>query len=147
MSYQTKSQPLNLRMYSPDIFQLRNTMLCFLVIAFLFWLPDAMAAGTATLPTTNISIPGVDSGEKNWLKQFSGVISFVIVLITLAGLGFGLSDAILSLFHTINDARQNDSWGPALKLIGLIIAVIVFCLVLYYLINTIVLEPLSKVFG
>lgn len=115
-----------------------------LLVAMLL-LPEAQAQ--VQLPTTDIKIPGVDANNKNWLQQFSGVISVVIVIGALAAVGFGMMEAIFTLFRTANDARLNGDWGPAMKLIGLIIGIIIFSLLLYYLINTVVLGPLAKMFA
>lgn len=124
-----------------------STKMLWLLVLFavLFLMPEAHAQ--AKLPTSDIKIPGVDANNKNWLQQFSGVISLVIVIGALAAVGFGMMEAIFTLFRTANDARLNGDWGPAMKLIGLIIGIIVFSLLLYYLINTVVLEPLGKLFA
>lgn len=131
------------RQYDTQQFGRLFTM--FFLIGFLLMTPDAYAQ--FALPAGDLKIPGVDTSDGNFLKAFATIISAIIVLMALAGVGIGMSETIFTMFSAANQARRDGEWGPTFKIIGIVIMVLVFALMLFYLLNTFVLTPLSKMFA
>ncbi|SUO90280.1 hypothetical protein [Suttonella indologenes] len=132
-----------LRQYDSQYLGRLFVMVC--LIGFLLTSPDAYAQ--FALPAGDLKIPGVDTSDGNFLKAFATIISAIIVLMALAGVGIGMAETIFTMFSAANQARRDGEWGPTFKIIGIIIMVLVFALMLFYVINTFVLTPLSKIFA
>lgn len=114
------------------------------ILAMYLVFPEfAYAQSTGALPTGNIDVPGTSDSD-SWLKKFAGIIKFVVFLICIAAVGFGLGDSIFAIFRTVNDARSSGEWGSAIKQIGVILAAIIFALVIFALINEYVIDPLTN---
>lgn len=121
--------------------------LLLLALIFLMLLPilaQAQAANNSgLLPTTGVSIPGTTDSD-SWVKKFGYIIRLGIFLICMGAVGFGMSDSIFGIFRTINDARNNGEWGPAIKQILLILLGVVIALVLFAVLNNVVFSAIEK---
>lgn len=118
------------------------------LLAIVLFVPDwahAQAAGSGLLPSgEDLKIPGAkaDSGP---FENVVAIMRFVLALILLIILGFGLSDSMASIFGIVNDVRNGTvQWVPALKQIGLVLAAIGFAFLIFFLVDKYVIQYIAK---
>lgn len=121
-----------------------------IVFAVLLLMLSAQAlAQNNILPSgdAGFQIPGTTDSD-SWIKKMVYAFVFVIILLALLGLGYGIVSGIWRMFMVSDDARtQDEGIMNVIKKIGGIVVIIVFCVVLFMVINKVVIEPLYKMFG
>lgn len=109
---------------------------------FLALLPDLAMAQIPELTTGTVGIPGVDENT-SIMKTLGMTIGFIVFILVLATLGFGLGDTIASFFRQLNDARKEGDWSPLIKFIGLSFAILAIVFALMDFINKYVLATVN----
>ncbi len=111
--------------------QQSKSLALFFIITMLF-VPELSLAQIPSLTTGEVGIPGV-SGNSSVMKTIIMIVAFIVFVLVISNLGFGLSDTIASFFRQLNDSRKEGDWAPLLRFIGLAFAIlaIVFLLIGY----------------
>ena len=123
---------------------LRRVLLLFFFVGLFFLMPTAMAQqDTLTLPIADMSIPGAGNSA-SWSKMLTAGLRWGIVIFTLVAFGIGLVKSIITLYHLVNDARNNGEWGPAIQQLCIVMLIVAMTFVILTLENKYVLEPLGK---
>lgn len=129
--------------YSNNLLNLKKLYFLFIAL-FILALPDfALAAGIPELATGNIGIPGVDK-DTPIMKTLGQTIGFVVFILVIAILGFGLGDTIASFFRQLNDSRKEGDWSPLIRFIGLAFAILAIIFVIMGYINAYVFTPANN---
>lgn len=107
-------------------------------------LPDLVLAQVPTLTQGTVGIPGVSSNT-SIMKTLIMTVAFIVFVLVIAMIGFGLSDTIASFFRELNDSRKQGDWSPLIRFIGLAFAVLAIVFVIMGYINTHVIGAANAV--
>ncbi len=121
----------------------RNYWGLFLVLT-LFLMPELSFAQVPSLGIGNVGIPGVDNNS-SIMKTLIMTVAFIVFVLVIATIGFGLSDTIASFFRQLNDSRKEGDWSPLLRFIGLAFAILAIVFVIMGYVNKYVIEVANNV--
>ncbi len=115
-----------------------------LLVLALFLMPEISFAQVPTLGIGNVGIPGVNNNS-SIMKTLIMTVAFIVFVLVIATVGFGLSDTIASFFRQLNDARKEGDWSPLLRFIGLAFAILAIVFVIMGYINKYVIDVANAV--
>lgn len=115
-----------------------------LLATVLVLIPELSFAQVPSLTTGSVGIPGVNDNS-SIMKTLIMTVAFIVFVLVIATIGFGLSDTIASFFRQLNDARKEGEWGPLIRFIGLAFAILAIVFVIMGYINTYVIDVANKV--
>ncbi len=102
------------------------------------------AGGLPDLTVGTIGVPGVD-GNSSIMKTLIMTIGFVVFILVIAMLGFGMADTIASFFRQLNDSRKDGEWAPLIRFIGIAFVVLAIVFVIMGYINKYVLQAANGI--
>lgn len=142
---QTPNQPLALYHQRHDCNTLLlGKMLLLMLATVVASMPDFALAQIPQLTQGTVGIPGV-SANTSIMKTLIMTVAFIVFVLVIAVIGFGLSDTIASFFRELNDSRKQGDWSPLIRFIGLAFAVLAIVFVIMGYINKHVIDVANAV--
>lgn len=106
--------------------------------------PELALAQIPQLTQGTVGIPGVGNNT-SIMKTLIMTVAFIVFVLVVAVVGFGLSDTIASFFRELNDSRKQGDWSPLIRFIGLAFAILAIVFVIMGYINTHVIDVANAV--
>ncbi|MDP8051509.1 hypothetical protein QJU23_03590 [Pasteurella atlantica] len=121
---------------SQDIEKIKTLLFMFIT---LFFMPTSAFANIPDLTLGSIGVPGVDDNS-SVMKTIIMIIAFIVFILVIAVVGFGLADTMSTFFRQLNDARKEGDWSSLLRFIGLAFAILAIIFLLMGYINKHVID-------